>query len=94
MVRPNPRFDHRNKEIEDAIEEDLPMGMIHMIGGSHYPDLANKIQGKIRIIRQMHEVFSVQPTTKKPRQYQPEPGIITFTKAHLEQVQYPLIEIL
>ena len=37
----------------------------------------------------MHEVLSVQPTTKRPRQYRFEPGSIIFTKVDLKRVQHP-----
>ena len=37
----------------------------------------------------MHEVLLVQPTVKKPKKSQSEPGSIVFIKADLEQVQHP-----
>ncbi|GFY88741.1 hypothetical protein Acr_06g0006810 [Actinidia rufa] len=46
-VRLNPGFDHSNEEIEEAIEEDIPLGTIYTIGGPHDPDLANKLRGDI-----------------------------------------------
>ncbi|GFZ19343.1 hypothetical protein Acr_28g0000480 [Actinidia rufa] len=75
-VRPNPRFGQ---------DRDLPLGTIHMIEGSNYPDLEIRIRRKIRIVRQMHEVISVQPTAKKPRQGFTKPGRITFTKGRVTQ---------
>ena len=30
-VKPNPRFDRDIDEVDDALEEDLPLGTIHMI---------------------------------------------------------------
>ena len=40
-VRPNPMFDRSNAETKDAMEEDFPLGTIHMIGRP--TDLMNKI---------------------------------------------------
>ena len=31
-VRPNPRFDRSNEEIDNTLEEDISLGIIHMIG--------------------------------------------------------------
>ena len=49
-VKPNPRFDRGHEEIEEAVEEYLPLGTIHMIGGQNHPDLANRIQGETIIL--------------------------------------------
>ena len=70
-------------------DEDIPLGTIHMIGGPNHLDLENKIREKIRMIKQMHEVFSVQSLAKKLRQTVIEPGSITCTKVDLERVQHP-----
>ena len=37
----------------------------------------------------MHEVLSLQPAVKEPRQGLSEPWSITFTKADLGRVQHP-----
>ena len=49
-VKPNPKFDRDNEEIEDAMKEDLPFETIHIMGGPHHPNLANKIRGEIYIV--------------------------------------------
>ena len=76
--------DETNKTLDE--EEDLPYGTICMIGGPNHPDLENKIQGEIRMIKQMNEVLSVQSAAKKPRYVISELESITFTKADLERV--------
>ena len=45
-IRPNPRFDRGDDEIDKTTEEeeDLPLGTIHMIGGPNYPNLDNRIR--------------------------------------------------
>lgn len=70
-------------------EEDLPLRTIHIIGGLNHPDLENKIWGEIEMIKQMHEVLSVQSPAKKPRQAVSKPGSIKFTRVNLEKVQHP-----
>ncbi|GFS39644.1 hypothetical protein Acr_00g0064080 [Actinidia rufa] len=57
--------------------------------GLNHSNLENRIQGEIHIIRQMHEVFSVQLTMKKPTQGLFELGSIIFTNADLKRVQHP-----
>ena len=57
-VRPNPRFDRCHEKANDALEEDLPQGTIHMIEVPHHSDPENRIQGVIHIVRQMHKVIS------------------------------------
>ena len=57
--------------------------------GPNHPDLENRIMGEIRIIKQMHEVLSVQSAMGKRRQCLCEPGSITFTKADIESGQHP-----
>ena len=44
-VRPNPRFNQGDNEIDKTIDEedDLPLRTIHMIGGPHHPNLENRI---------------------------------------------------
>ena len=44
-VRPNPRFEQGDDEIDRTVDEedDLSLGTIHMIGGPYYPDLENRI---------------------------------------------------
>ena len=44
---------------------------------------------EIRIVKQMHEVLSVQLVAKKPKQSSLERGSITFTRVDLERVQHP-----
>ncbi|GFZ12693.1 hypothetical protein Acr_23g0010780 [Actinidia rufa] len=46
-IRPNPRFDCNREGADDALEEDLPPGIIHMIGGLNHPDLENRIGGDL-----------------------------------------------
>ncbi|XP_057463799.1 uncharacterized protein LOC130753627 [Actinidia eriantha] len=41
-------------EAMDTEDEDLPLGTIHMIGGLSHPNLKNKIQSEIRMIRVQH----------------------------------------
>ncbi|GFY82889.1 hypothetical protein Acr_02g0011290 [Actinidia rufa] len=90
-VRLNPRFDRGDNETDKAMDEEekLPLGTIHMIGGPNHPDFENRIQGEIRMVKQMHEVLMIQSSTKKPRQVASELGSFTFTKADLERVQHP-----
>ncbi|GFS32686.1 hypothetical protein Acr_00g0024030 [Actinidia rufa] len=87
----NPRFDRDDEEIERTAydEEDLPLGTIHMIGGPHHPELENRIQGEIQMIKQMYEVLSVYSSAKKSRTVASELESITFTKTDLERVQHP-----
>ncbi|GFY90770.1 hypothetical protein Acr_07g0009670 [Actinidia rufa] len=88
-VRPNRRFDRDREEADDAMEDDFLADTIRMIGGPHNPELENRIRGKIRIVKQMHEVFSVQPVAKKLKHSSFELGSIIFTKADLKRVQHP-----
>ncbi|GFZ05416.1 hypothetical protein Acr_17g0009880 [Actinidia rufa] len=85
------RSDRGGNEIEviDPKDEDLPLGTIHMIGGPSHPSLENKIQSEIRMIRQMHEVLSVQSMPKKMKAAEARKECITFSKADLERVQHP-----
>ena len=46
-VRPNRRFDREREDVNNAMEEDLPIGTIHVVKGLHDPDLKNRIQGEI-----------------------------------------------
>ncbi|XP_057489425.1 uncharacterized protein LOC130775292 [Actinidia eriantha] len=55
-TRPN-RDRNAIEEAENAEDEDLPLGTIHMIGGPNDPSLENKVQNEIRMIRKMHEVL-------------------------------------
>ncbi|GFZ03447.1 hypothetical protein Acr_16g0000710 [Actinidia rufa] len=93
-VIPNPRFDRGDDEIDKAMdeEEDLPLGTIHMIEGPNHPYLENRIRGEIRMIKQMHDVLSVQSPAKKSRLTVSESRSITFTRAYLERVQHPHID--
>ncbi|GFS43551.1 hypothetical protein Acr_00g0085730 [Actinidia rufa] len=61
------RPDRGGNKIEavETEDEDLPLGTIHMIRGTSDPDLENKIRSEIRMIRQMHEVLSIQSMPKK-----------------------------
>ncbi|GFZ09192.1 hypothetical protein Acr_20g0010000 [Actinidia rufa] len=77
------------EEAADAEDEDLPLGIIHMIGGPNDPSLENKIQNEIRMIRQMHEVLSVQSLPKKMKAAEAERECVTFSRADLERVQHP-----
>ncbi|GFY87547.1 hypothetical protein Acr_05g0011860 [Actinidia rufa] len=45
-VRPNLRFDQEREDADNALEEVLPIGTIHMIGSPHDPELENRIWGK------------------------------------------------
>ena len=58
-VKPSRRFDQSNKEIDNTLEEDLLMGIIHMIGAPNHHNLENRIQGNIHMIKQINEVLSV-----------------------------------
>ena len=84
-------FDQSNEEIDNTMEEDLPLGVIHMIGGPNHPNLENRIRGKIRMIKQINEVLLVQSTAKKSRQTMFKPRSITFFKADLERAQHPML---
>ena len=90
-AKPNLRFDRGDDEIEQTVngEEDLPLGTIHMTEGPHHPNLKNRIQGEIRMIKQMYEVLSIHSSAKKPRTTVTKLGSIAFTKADLERVQHP-----
>ncbi|GFS29531.1 hypothetical protein Acr_00g0007120 [Actinidia rufa] len=88
----NRRPDRVRREVEeaaDAEDEDLSLGTIHMIGGPNDPSLKNKIRNEIRMIRQMHEVLSVQSVPKKMKAAEVEKECITFSRADLERVQHP-----
>ncbi|XP_057493212.1 uncharacterized protein LOC130778721 [Actinidia eriantha] len=89
--KPNPRFDRGEDGANKAMDEDkdIPLGTIHIIGGPNRPNLENRIRGEIRMIKQMHEVLSVQSSTNKLRQAVTKPGSITFTWADLERVHHP-----
>ncbi|GFZ03392.1 hypothetical protein Acr_16g0000160 [Actinidia rufa] len=52
-AKPNSRFDRGDNDSQETAdeEEDLPLVTIHMIGGPHYPDLENRIQGEIQMIK-------------------------------------------
>ncbi|XP_057459277.1 uncharacterized protein LOC130749939 [Actinidia eriantha] len=76
-------------EAVDTEDEDLPLGTIHMIGGPSHPNLENKIQSEIHMIRQMHEVLSVQSMPKKMKVAETKRECITFFRADLERVQHP-----
>ncbi|GFY88776.1 hypothetical protein Acr_06g0007160 [Actinidia rufa] len=88
----NRRPDRVGMEMEEAVDvedEDLPLGTIHMIGGPNDPSLENKIRNEIRMIRQMHDVLSVQSLPKKMKAVEAERECITFSRADLERVQHP-----
>ena len=90
-VQSSSKFDRSDDDEQaKAVDEDeyLPLGTIHMIRGSNYPDIENKIRGEIRMIKQMYEVFSFQSLAKKLRKTATEPRSITFTKANLKRVQH------
>ncbi|GFY91124.1 hypothetical protein Acr_07g0013200 [Actinidia rufa] len=91
-TRTKPRPDRGRNEIEETVymeDEDLPLGTIHMIGGPSEPSLKSRVRSEIRIIRQMHEVLSIQSLLKRPRTAKIEKECITFSKADLERVQHP-----
>ncbi|GFY88857.1 hypothetical protein Acr_06g0007970 [Actinidia rufa] len=86
------RPDRVRAEMEEAAnveDEDLSLGTIHMIGGPNDPSLENKIRNEIRMIRQMHEVLSVQSLPKKMKAAETERECVTFSRADLERVQHP-----
>ncbi|GFS37725.1 hypothetical protein Acr_00g0053660 [Actinidia rufa] len=83
------RVREETEEAADAEDEDLPLGTIYMIGGPNDPNLESKIRSKIRMIKQMHEVLSVQPLTKKIKTAETEGDCVTFSRADLERVQHP-----
>ena len=85
-AKPNPRFDQSNEEIDNTLEKDIPLGIIHILGGQNYPNLKNMILGEIRMIKQINGVLSVQSIAKKLRQIMSELGSITFSKVNLEMV--------
>ncbi|GFZ21762.1 hypothetical protein Acr_29g0009240 [Actinidia rufa] len=87
----NGRPDRVREEVEevvDAKDEDLSLGTIHMIGGPNDPSLESKIWNEIRMIRQMHEVLSVQSLPKKKKAAETERECVTFSRADLERVQH------
>ncbi|GFS46105.1 hypothetical protein Acr_00g0100220 [Actinidia rufa] len=71
---PKKRNQQWKKDADNALEQDLPIRIIHMIGVPHDPELENRIWREIRIVKQMNKVFSVRPTAKNPRQESFEPG--------------------
>ncbi|GFS37062.1 hypothetical protein Acr_00g0049520 [Actinidia rufa] len=83
------RVREETEEAADAKDEDLPLGTIHMIGGPNDPSLESKIRNEIRIIKQMHEVLSVQSLPKKIKTAETEKECVTFSRADLEKVQHP-----
>ena len=90
----NPRFDRGGDVVEKAMDvddEDLPLSTIHMIGGPNDPSLENRVWSEIRMIRQMHEVLSVQTSPKRPKRAKIKQDSITFSKINLERVQHPLV---
>ena len=50
-VRPNPTFDWDKDKANNALDEDLPIETIHMIGGPHDPELENRIWGEFCIVK-------------------------------------------
>ncbi|GFS33863.1 hypothetical protein Acr_00g0030950 [Actinidia rufa] len=91
-IEANRRPDRVREEVEeaaDAEDEYLPLGTIHMIGGPNNPSLESKIRNEIRMIRQMHEVLSVQSLPKKMKAAETNRECVTFSRADLERVQHP-----
>ncbi|GFY94866.1 hypothetical protein Acr_10g0002510 [Actinidia rufa] len=91
------RPDRVGAEMEEAAgakDEDLPLGTIHMIGGPNDPSLENKIRNEIRMIRQRHEVLSVQSLPKKMKADEVERECVTFSRTDLERVQHPHSDLL
>ncbi|GFZ00952.1 hypothetical protein Acr_14g0005870 [Actinidia rufa] len=91
-IEANRRPDRGREEAEetaDPEDEDLPLGTIHMIGGPNDPSLESKIRSEIRMIKQMHEVLSVQAPPKKIKTAETERDCVTFSRAELERVQHP-----
>ncbi|GFY95165.1 hypothetical protein Acr_10g0005500 [Actinidia rufa] len=66
-----------------------PWTLSTMIGGPNDPSLESKIQNEIRMIKQMHEVLSVQSLSKKIKTAETERECVTFSRADLERVQHP-----
>ncbi|GFZ07010.1 hypothetical protein Acr_18g0011800 [Actinidia rufa] len=83
------RVREETEEVVDAEDEDLPLGTIHMIGGPNDPSLESRIRNEIRMIKQMHEVLSVQSLPKKIKTAETERKCVTFSRADLERVQHP-----
>ncbi|GFZ04896.1 hypothetical protein Acr_17g0004680 [Actinidia rufa] len=83
------RFKEETEEAEDAEDEDLPLGTIHMIEGPNDPSLESKIWNEICMIKQMHEVLLVQSLPKKIKTAETERECVTFSRADLERVQHP-----
>ncbi|GFZ09869.1 hypothetical protein Acr_21g0004680 [Actinidia rufa] len=83
------RVKEETKEAANAEDEDIPLGTIHMIGGPNDPNLESKIRSEIRMIKQMHEVLSVQSLPKKIKTAETERECVTFSMADLERVQHP-----
>ncbi|GFY86367.1 hypothetical protein Acr_05g0000060 [Actinidia rufa] len=81
------RVKEETEEAADEEDENLPLGTIHMIGGPNDPSLESKIRSEIRMIKQMHEVLSVQSQTKKIKTIELERDCVTL--ADLERVQHP-----
>ncbi|GFZ02352.1 hypothetical protein Acr_15g0009600 [Actinidia rufa] len=79
----------RQREAADPEDEDLPLGTIHMIGGPNDPSLESRVRSEIRMIKQMHEVLSVQSLPKKIKTVETERDCVTFSRAELERVQHP-----
>ncbi|GFY85297.1 hypothetical protein Acr_04g0000350 [Actinidia rufa] len=86
------RVREETEEAADAEDEDLPLGTIHMIGGPNDPSLESKIRNEIRMIKQMHEVLSVQSLPKKIKTAETERECVTFSRADLKRVQHPHLD--
>ena len=41
-AKPTPKFDWSNEEIDNTLEKDLPLEIIHMIRGPNHPNLENR----------------------------------------------------
>ena len=77
-AKPNQTKPNQTQGLINELE-DQPLHTIHMIGGPHHPDLENRIQGEIQMIKQIYEVLLVHSSAKKMRITAMGPGSITFT---------------
>ena len=66
-IRSNPRFGLEREDVNNAMEKDLPVETIYMIGVHHNLELENRIWGEIYIVKHINEVLSVQLVAKRTR---------------------------
>ncbi|GFZ08576.1 hypothetical protein Acr_20g0003840 [Actinidia rufa] len=65
-----------------------------LVRDEHLKNLENKIRNEIRMIKQMHEVLSVQSLPKKMKAAKAERECVTFSRTDLERVQHPHSDLL